>query len=112
MLIYRVERRTYPNFGPFMFNMLPEKAFNLETHPPPQKDGVENFWSGDDMLGCISKEQLAYWFADCVPALAEANMVVRVFDANPENVKHGNTQVAFSRFQNDIVEEFEVDKFF
>lgn len=111
MLIYRVEH-IETGVGPFrQENNILAWIFQdkLQTHPAPYDDGIPNFMDGYDSIGCVSLEQLKFWFQDHIPCLKEMGMVVRVFSANDDFVNIGRTQASFARCTDDIVEELGLD---
>lgn len=111
MKIYRVEH-IENTAGPFFqadSTLCKQFQCIVSTHPAPKQDGIENFDDEDDRLGCVSLEQLKFWFQNYIPYLKKLQMVVRIFDCADEFVKHGRNQVAFHYANAKLTEELTLD---
>lgn len=126
MLVYRMEHKEL-KCGPFTgfrsvmlaglhadeysaftgFNREWAYYFNLESHPLPYDDGVENFESDVDICGVDSMEQILAWFGEgeCLTWLKHAGCIIRAYDVPDVKCKIGKSQVAYPIDNYPIVEE-------
>lgn len=117
MLIYRVESEE-GDLGPFTgecgdgsFPFKFDRVKGTESHPVPENDGLGKDvveWN-DWHCGCVSMDQLRYWFSDFIKELDDMGMTVKVFDVPDEDCRVGRNQVAFLRSDDKIMETMSLE---
>lgn len=99
--VYRIENSDglgpFNCFGPNLdkISRILDEYGSFE-HPTPYKDGIQLEYINEEVLGCVSLEQLKVWFPDpCRTKLEKLGFAVKKF--NVKTAKIGKHQCAFKR---------------